>query len=561
MRRRRAILAILCLCVLAVFGRIAAHEFTEWDDRSTIWGNPRLNPPTLQNTLWYWRHAEMSIYIPLTRTVWAVLAAVGRVQTPGQGASINPWVFHAASVLLHMATACVVFVVLTRLVGGRHGGTEARRHGGTKAMGNDEVRSPKPQRMTNGEIRRQTGNWQPATGNSAPIENRKSKIENVPPWPALAGTLLFALHPVQVEPVAWASGMKDLLWGLFAMIALWQYIQFAAPDAGVPASRRKLHYGLALLAFLLAVLSKPTAVIVPLILGIVDYWALRRPARQVLANLGPWLIVSAAFAIVARTVQTAEGVPLTPVWTRPLIAGDALAFYLYKLLWPVGLTVDYGRRPTIVMQQAWVYVAWVVPAAVFVVLWLARRRAPLVFVGGLIFVAALLPVLGFVPFLFQYYSTVADHYLYVAMLGPALGLAWGLSAVRQAVWHIATACALVMLACLSFIEAGYWRSSLDLWQRAVAVNPDSFLAHASLGNALVPADLPRAMQHWRRALEINPDHQPPRTMLAGAHAALGQLALERGQTEQAIRHFQEALRLIPDHPSAAAGLAAAQRGQ
>src|SRR5205814_6513053 len=106
---------------------------------------------------------------------------------------------------------------------------------------------------------------------------------------SLIGALLFALHPVQVEAVGWASGLKDLLCGFFALLSIWQYMQFAADES--QASRRWLHYAIAIFAFILSMLSKATGMLVPLLAAIIAWWGLRKSLRQIVFTLGPWLIL------------------------------------------------------------------------------------------------------------------------------------------------------------------------------------------------------------------------------------------------------------------------------
>src|SRR5207302_3590518 len=130
--------------------------------------------------------------------------------------------------------------------------------------------------------------------------------------------------------------------------------------------------------FILALLSKPTAMVVPLIAGVLDAIVCGRPLRRVVSWLWPWLLLSAACAAVTKALQPGTEIAVTvALWQRPFVAADALAFYLYKLLDPVWLGMDYGRRPVVVLEQHhWAYVTWLAPAAAALALWLWRRRAP-----------------------------------------------------------------------------------------------------------------------------------------------------------------------------------------
>src|SRR4051812_21001123 len=180
MRRSSIYFVVIGLAVVLVFGRIATNDFTWWDDSGTIHHNPLLNPPTVKNVLWYWSHSDRGLYMPVTFTVWAGIAAIARLQGADEfGISLNPWLFHSASIVVHAGSAMLGFLILRRLI---------KRDGAS-----------------------------------------------------LAGAILFAVHPVQVETVAWASGLKDLLCGLFALLAIWEYMQFI--DEKRPAgSGRWGHY-------------------------------------------------------------------------------------------------------------------------------------------------------------------------------------------------------------------------------------------------------------------------------------------------------------------------------
>ena len=253
-------------------------------------------------------------------------------------------------------------------------------------------------------------------------------------WPACAGAMLFAVHPVQVETVAWTSGGKDLLFAMFSVCAIHQYVMFARIKAGLAQGRAGVYFGTGLAALLLALISKPTAVAVPVIVAAIDWLIIRREWRRVAVSAGIWAAVVLPFAVMARIFQTTWRVPPVPWYHKPFIAADALAFYLGKLVWPSGLAPDYGRNPGEVIQMwggVWMHVIWIVPAAVGLWVWRGRNARPWIAAGAVVFLAVLMPVLGFTPFMFQYTSTVADHYVYLAMFGPALGLCWALIAVSR----------------------------------------------------------------------------------------------------------------------------------
>jgi protein O-mannosyl-transferase len=492
---------LIIVALLASLGRLGLHEFTGWDDPATIHQNPSFHPPTVDRIAWYWTawgdRAPMGLYVPLTYTVWGMLARIAMLEVPDPtGIRLNPYVYHSANVLLHVLGSLVAFEILRSLVGS--------------------------------------------------------------PWAACAGALLYGLHPVQVEPVGWASGTKDVLCGMLSMVALWQYILFAqpAPPANerqpaaadhdeIPVHRsRWLHYALGLLAFVAAMLSKPTGVVVPILALVIATWGLRRPVRTSILPLLPWFVLVFPFVVLTRASHATDLVPTVAPAVRPLVAADALAFYLHKLILPIQLGVDYGRAPTRVLREGWLWFTWVVPAALAVMLWVGRHRVPMLVAGALIFVAGVLPVLGFVPFQFQYYSTVADHYLYLSMLGPALAMAWVLSRCRSAWLWAGSAAILAALGLRSFDQSQYWRDDLTLFSRSIEVNPASFVSYNNLGAALFQrVRLEEAEAHFRRAIDIFPEYP-------SGNDHLGRLLMARGQLEQAAHYFRIAVELDPTNVEA-----------
>jgi tetratricopeptide (TPR) repeat protein len=477
---------LIALVCLVTFAPILTNGFVSWDDYHTISRNPRLNPPSLAGLVYYWEHPHMHLYAPLTYTVWTVLAAIARA---GDDAGpISAGLFHAASLLFHILTSLVVFALLRRLV--------------------------------------------------------------VNATAALFGALLFALHPVQVETVAWASGLKDVLCGLLIWTAVWQYLRFAYTEPPRP----RLPYVLATAAFVLGMLAKPTAMVTPLLALAIDGLIVRRPLRQILVTLAPWFALSLGCAIIAAMSQPpADLVPQVNVLLRPLIAADALTIYLYKLLIPLGLTLDHGRRPDIVVARGYLWFTWLAPLAAASILWVVYRRiklsdpakAALIVVAAIVPLICLAPVLGLKSFDFQQYSTVAEHYLYPAMVGPALLIAALLArpAMRPNVIAVSTIL-LLALAGVSHVQTYYWKDNLTLFTHAIDVNQDSFAAHNSIAALRVETGRPDlAVDHARRAIQFRPDYAPYYLTLGNALAAQNDLP----GAAAALRH---AISLAPDNPAA-----------
>jgi protein O-mannosyl-transferase len=294
------------------------------------------------------------------------------------------------------------------------------------------------------------------------------------------------------------------------------------------------------------------AACLPLVVAAIDLLVLRRSLRRVALATVPWIVLAIPIVIIARAVQPAANqIAASPLWARPLIAGDALTFYFWKLVAPLGLAMDYGRRPEVVLARSWIYMSWLVPLTVAVVVWMFRRRAPWLAAGAAVFVAALVPVLGLMPFGFQAFSTVADRYIYVAMLGPAVALSGVLAATRRFAACGSAGFMILILAILAHRQVRVWRDDLHLYPQTIRVNPDSFTANNNLAAALLeharPAD---AIPYAQRACQLSPGFALAWINQADALAAVG-------RPREAIAAYLHALEIQPTHAAARAKLALA----
>ncbi|MEO6435505.1 MAG: tetratricopeptide repeat protein [Tepidisphaeraceae bacterium] len=452
---------IVLLATIAYLGVVCTFGFTNAEDQGLITENPNLNPPTPAGLWEHWRRPHLFLYVPVTYTAWWLLALIGQTSTPDEtGATLNPWLFHTFNLALHVTTALLVLNLLRRLIG---------KEG-----------------------------------------------------PAVVGALLFALHPIQVEAVAWTTGTKDVLCGMFSFAALLLYVKSAEkplPHAGaersaapdVSSQRRRRWYAIASVILLLALLSKPAAAVIPLMTLILDRMLLARPWRTVLRSSIPWFAVAIPFLVIARLVQPAADVTSAPMWARPLIAADALAFYLWKIICPFDLTIDYARPPKFIIESGAIAWTWTLPAALAIALLLFARRSRVLVAAGLLFVAGLLPVLGLTTFLYQRYSTVADRFVYLSMFAVALAIAWGLSCCWSRKVAIACGVLLVLLGARSTVQALTWRNRMTLYIHAVAISPHSAAAHNNYGNALLKTgDVDAADREFRKALELDPEQSAAR---------------------------------------------------
>ena len=369
----------------------------------------------------------------------------------------------------------------------------------------------------------------------------------------LAG-LVFALHPVCVESVAWISEQKSTLSAVFYLSSLLVYL-------GFDKTRRRSSYLWALGLFVLALLTKTVTATLPFALLVIFWWQrgrldLRRDVRPLL----PWMALGAVSGLftawVERTIIGAQGAAFALTITRRfLLAGRAICFYAGKLLWPTNLIFSYPRwKIDPAAPSQYLYLASILAAAICFALLALKRpstqhpapstRWPLA--AFLLYIGTLFPVLGFFniyPFLFSY---VADHFQYLAALALIVPfssiLVSFLTRLGKPADIVLPAVLLAILGTLTWRQTHIYRDTETLYRATLLRNPESWLAHNNLGVALLdkPGHLAEAIGEYRAALQINPDD-------AEAHNNLGNaLARMPGRLPEAIREFEIAIKLQPN---------------
>jgi tetratricopeptide (TPR) repeat protein len=361
---------------------------------------------------------------------------------------------------------------------------------------------------------------------------------------AWAGGLLFAVHPLAVESVAWVAELKNTLSLPFLLMAMIFFLEADSPDGKNSGSR--LSRALSLLCFLAALLSKTSGVMFPGVILLYAWWRRGRVDRRDLAAAAPFACLALVLGLVTIFFQSrlALGqwtIPWGGPGSRLAVAGLNLVFYLRTCLWPAGLLPIYPQwsvTPPALVQ----FLPWILGLALGV--WLGRRRAAwsrAVLFGVGFFALNLLPVLGFVPMAYFHLAWAADHLAYLPLLG-LIGLATaGLDRVRP---RLAAGIGVAILALLlGGVSRGYAASFHDdetLWTRAIAGNPSAWLAHNNLANVLAArGEREAAVAHFAEALRLKPDY-------AEAHYNWGMALALAGRLPEAVSHYEAALRLRPD---------------
>ena len=370
---------------------------------------------------------------------------------------------------------------------------------------------------------------------------------NIPGAWFIAG--IFALHPVQVESVAWISEQKNTLSGVFFLSAALAYLRF-------DETRKRPFYFVALALFVLGLLCKTVIATLPAVLLVVFWWRRGKLSlRRDVWPLTPFFAVGIAIGIftawVERTWIGAQGADFNFSFIeRCLIAGRAFWFYLSKLFWPRDLIFIYPRWE-ITQSVWWQYLFPFAALLLFALLWIWRKkhRAPLA--GLLLFAGMLFPALGFLNVYPFVYSFVADHFQYLASIGifalAGAGLTllfdrWGKRHGR--IGLVASLLLLAILGGLTFSQSRMYASAENLYRTTLQKNPGCWMAHDNLGVLLVEqGHVDEAIDHYRESLRLRPNN--PRS-----HYDLAIALRKEGQTEDAIRQYTEALRLRPNYEKA-----------
>jgi len=491
MRREALICLVLVVSILTVYWQVKDHEFVNYDDNVYITDNPQVQLGfTSKAVRWAFTTTQAGNWHPLT---W--LSHMMDCRLFG----LNPGGHHLTSLFLHLINSILLFLALR---------------------------------------------WATSTI-----------------WPSALVASLFAIHPLHVESVAWVAERKDVLSTFFSFSTILAYVNYAKRP-------RKRNYLLVLFLFALGLTAKPMLVTLPFVLLLLDYWPLNRlqlrreygsaenetgksldPGREKLPPLKligeklPMFILSGVSCVITLWAQekagAMSGLDIVPFKWRIANALVSCVSYIGKMIWPQRLALFYPHpENSLPIWQAVLAGFFLVIVSIIVIRLAPRYKYGLV--GWLWYLGTLVPVIGLVQVGEQ---AMADRYTYVPLIGLFIIIAWGLADLgdenrrRRNLLTVSVISLLLLLAICSWKQARLWKNSLGVFQHALKVTTNNYVAHYTLGNALaLQGNLVGAMVHYNEALRIKPNH-------AEVHNNLGNALALQGKLAEAVAHYKESLRI------------------
>ncbi len=361
-------------------------------------------------------------------------------------------------------------------------------------------------------------------------------------WRSAFVAALFALHPLHVESVAWVAERKDLLSTLFWMMTMGAYVLYVErPGVG--------RYLSTLLLFALGLMAKPMLVTLPFVLLLLDYWPLGRRHQSPLWLIReklPFLAFTTISSLITFSVQKNWGSVIFILPLKDRIANTLVSYvtYIGKMIWPANLACLYPH-PLDTLPTWQVVGSLLLLLSISILVVRARGRRPYLPVGWFWYLGTLVPVIGLVQVGPQ---AMADRYTYVPLIGLFLMIAWTAAETgyKRSALRISLCAGILIpfLAVGSWLQVRSWRTSLTLFEHALAVTRDNLIAHNNLGNIFArQGRFKEARYHLSEALRLNPDH-------AASHNNLGGVLMQQGQFQEAIAHLSKAVQIDPEMQAA-----------
>ena len=512
-RHLPALIAIVLITAVAFRG-VLHNEFVSWGDETELVNNTRYQGFTQQNLEWMFTSIHMGHWQPLTWLTFALDYSIW---------GVNARAYHFTSLALHVASSIAAYFLILELL----------RCADVRAVGRAQ--------------------WIALT------------------CAAAAGALLFAVHPLRVEPVAWASERRGVLSGLFYVLCVWCYLRYvahneetAAPahrDARLPKPDGVLAHRFYLLSIgclALSLLAKEFSISLPIVLLLIDLYPLRRLHNiaggqiwELVREKIPFFALAAVVAFIAVFSSAKSGVAksMTDYGLAERLAqcGWGLAFYPIKTLIPVNLSPLYPI-PLNLNPADWRYVISAAAAVGVTIFLIAqRRRWPALLILWACYVVIVLPVLGLTQTGRQ---IAADRYTYLPGVGLSALLAWALyrawkpnvPAAARAVSAIALVAAIIALTLGTRQQVTRWRESLSLWTHAHSLYPNDAAINNNLGVALGKQEqFEAAASHFLTAIANDPN-------FIDAHNNFGTIFAMQNRLDEAIQQWNASLQIKPDQP-------------
>ena len=428
------VLLLGVVCIIIYWSTLGAG-FLTWDDDLNITMNRTI---LTRDFLEAWIRPHYGYYMPLTASAWILLS--------GNGPPLSPLPYHLSNLLLHFVNTLLVFSLLRLLL----------------------------------------------------IRLEKKDEALTIPGAALTGALLFCLHPLQVEPVCWATGLRDLLSATFVLASIISYMRAGSVRG----------YAVSAACFICGLLCKPSVVALPLGLLVLNRSFFNARLIDDVKRLGLFFLAAVPIMVITK-IQEADWkfthyVPPLPL--RPFVFLDALGFYVAKFFWPFNLAANYSRTPEYVFSSSALSVT--IPVLIvfcLAVVLLSRKLSGGIAAGVLFGTAFLLPVSGIIPFAYQSISTVADRYMYLPMAGLCCAVSCAVFRLRAQPLRPLVFLFLGGLLICSAIRAPVWQDDATFYTAWVQDNPANDRGYIGLGIvAFGEARFQDAENYFRKAISIDP---------------------------------------------------------
>jgi tetratricopeptide (TPR) repeat protein len=476
----------LTIAVLAAFWQVDGFDFVSYDDYGYVSRNEHISTGlTLENVAWVFTHAHGGNWHPLTG-----LSHILDCQLFG----LNPGWHHLVNLIFHIANTLLLFVILKQMTG-----LPRRSEAATDAF-----------------------------------------------WRSAFVAAVFGLHPAHVESVAWISERKDVLSTLFFLLTIASYVRYVK-------LRGKSRYLLTLLLFTLGLMAKPMLVTLPFVLLLLDYWPLNRVEITLTGKIRwqsfyplirekiPLFILSAVSSAVTIFVQkntgALAGAELIPLKNRIANAIISYGAYIGELFWPAKLAVFYPYPRAI---QPWWQILTIAVLFLIITIVVIRlgRKYKYLPTGWFWYMGTLFPVIGIVQVGMQ---SMADRYTYIPFIGLFIISAWGANDLlakskysKVVLWSLSFS-VIIVLAVLTWFQAGFWRDSISLFDHALSVTENNFVAYNSRGFAYYEKGrFDGAISDYKKAVEINPRYTNAYNNLGLAYYKIGRYDLAIGQYNKAL---------------------------